>query len=39
MLNEVLPLLLLFHERENIAKDVTRVKQGVGERSSDALQR
>lgn len=28
----ILPKLLLFDERENIAKDVTGVKQGVGER-------
>lgn len=34
-----LAMLLLFHERESIAKDVTGVTQGVGERPSDALQR
>ncbi len=37
MLSEIVPML--FHDKENIAKDTTGVKQGVHERSSDALQR
>lgn len=39
MLSEIVPVLLLFYERENIAEHVAGVKQGVGERSSDAIQR
>ena len=39
MLKEILHMLLLLHDGENIVKYVTGVRQGVDERTSDALQR